>query len=118
MGLPLYGRSWKLEDSRVHGIGAPAVGTGRGDKGFMTYDEVVNFNAANNATEVYDEMTVSTYSYAGTDWIGYDNAKSIKEKIDFAKSKCLEGYFFWALGYVKDDTLTREGKVCGFLTVF
>ena len=28
MGLPLYGRTWKLQDPEVNGIGAPAIGVG------------------------------------------------------------------------------------------
>ncbi|KAK7835803.1 class v chitinase [Quercus suber] len=29
MGLPLYGKSWKLKDPKLHGVGAPAVGVGQ-----------------------------------------------------------------------------------------
>ncbi|TKY54733.1 Acidic mammalian chitinase [Spatholobus suberectus] len=33
MGLPLYGRTWRLRDPSVHGIGAPTVGAGPGSDG-------------------------------------------------------------------------------------
>nr|DAD27364.1 TPA_asm: hypothetical protein HUJ06_028832 [Nelumbo nucifera] len=113
MGLPMYGRTWKLKDPSANGIGAPAVGVGPsrpGDSGVLLYHEVVDFNAANGATEVFDEKTVSTYSYAGADWIGYDNATSIRYKVEFARAKNLGGYFFWALGYDKDWTLSKEAS--------
>nr|DAD45168.1 TPA_asm: hypothetical protein HUJ06_003398 [Nelumbo nucifera] len=110
MGLPLYGRTWKLKDPNVHGIGAPAVGVGPGDNGVLLYFQIVEFNAANNATEEFDKKTVSTYSYAGTNWLGYDNATSIRYKVEFARERRLGGYFFWALGYDKDWTLTKEAS--------
>ncbi|KAK2994325.1 hypothetical protein RJ640_009466 [Escallonia rubra] len=97
MGLPLYGRSWKLKDPMAHGVGAPAVGLGPGELGEMTYSEVEKFNRETNATVVYDLATISTYSVAGTSWIGYDDVRSTTVKIMFAQALGLRGYFFWAV---------------------
>ncbi|KAK9055157.1 hypothetical protein SSX86_026239 [Deinandra increscens subsp. villosa] len=97
MGLPLFGRTWKLKDPAVHGIGAPAVGLGPGNEGGMLYSEVQTFNAQNKATVVFDEPTVSYYSYAGTSWIGYDDVESVKRKIVYAQSLKIGGYFFWTI---------------------
>lgn len=108
MGLPLYGRTWELENPAVHGIGAPAVATGP-DGGEITFKRVVEFNEENNATVVYDEETVSTYSYVGTSWIGYDNERSIRKKVRYAKQYELAGYFFWALGQDKDWIISKQG---------
>ncbi|KAF2317074.1 hypothetical protein GH714_011536 [Hevea brasiliensis] len=108
MGLPLYGRTWQLLDPEVHGIGAPAVGVGPGEDGFMPYIDIIDFNSANAAPEVYDEETVSTYSYSGTNWIGYDGVKSIREKVKFANDQGLAGYFIWSLGYDNNWNLSTE----------
>lgn len=97
MGLPLYGRTWQLKDPRSHGVGAPAVAVGPGLDGVLTYSEVEVFNRANNATVVYDGVTVSTYSVAGTSWIGYDDVRSTTVKIEFAQILRVPGYFFWAV---------------------
>ncbi|KAK4772161.1 hypothetical protein SAY86_013936 [Trapa natans] len=99
MGLPLYGKSWKLKDPNVNGVGAPAVGVGPGDVGILFYYQVVKFNRDNSAKVVFDRTTVSTYSYVGTTWIGYDDVKSTTTKIRLAKNMGLGGYFFWALSY-------------------
>ncbi|MFS7935288.1 putative chitinase [Helianthus anomalus] len=77
MGLPLYGRTWKLKNPSVHGIGAPAVGLGPGNEGAMLYSEVHEFNGQHNAKVVLDTQTVSYYSFAGTSWIGYDGVRSV-----------------------------------------
>lgn len=108
MGMPVYGRTWELKDPNEHGIGAPAVGAGLGG-GVVVYSGVVAFNAANNATVVFDNTTVSTYSYVGTDWIGYDDTTSIQYKVRFAKAQGLGGYFFWALGDDSNWSLAKTG---------
>ncbi|XP_031280329.1 class V chitinase CHIT5a-like [Pistacia vera] len=106
MGLPMYGRTWKLKDPEEHGIGAPAVGVGPGTQGVMSYKEIKEFNEGNDTTMVYDNATVSQYSYKGTDWIGYDGPSSIDDKIEYAKRNELLGYFFWVLGYDSDWELS------------
>ncbi|CAI9095311.1 OLC1v1031232C1 [Oldenlandia corymbosa var. corymbosa] len=107
MGMPMYGRTWKLKNSRNHGIGAPAKGVGPGNGGIMQYKDIVSFNKANKATVVYDSTTGSTYSYVGTNWIGYDDSRSIIQKVKFAKDQGLGGYFFWALGDDENWTLAK-----------
>ncbi|KAL5774860.1 hypothetical protein ACOSP7_012417 [Xanthoceras sorbifolium] len=105
MGLPLYGRTWKLKDPKQNGIGAPAVGVGPGNNGIIMYKDIEDHNLANGATVVYDD-SIAVYSYAGTDWIGYDGPTSIWKKIEFAKHQGLGGYFFWAIGYDKNWKLS------------
>ncbi|KAF8369553.1 hypothetical protein HHK36_032425 [Tetracentron sinense] len=108
MGLPLYGRTWKLEKPEIHGIGAPGIGVGPGDEGTMTFSQVMDFNRKNNATVVYDSDSVSMYSYAGTSWIGYDDSISVTIKIGFARAHGLTGYFFWAVNGDKDWKISRQ----------
>ncbi|XP_060170309.1 class V chitinase CHIT5-like [Lycium barbarum] len=110
-GMPLYGNTWELKDPNYHGIGASAVGVGPGTQGEMSYDDIVMFNSENNATIVYNNETVSTYSYAGTNWIGYDDTNSITAKIKYAKAQDLGGYFFWALGFDSNWTLSRTASM-------
>nr|GMC61357.1 acidic mammalian chitinase-like [Ipomoea batatas]GMC65096.1 acidic mammalian chitinase-like [Ipomoea batatas] len=96
MGLALYGRTWKLKDPSLQGIGAPAVDVGPGG-GALRFNEIEAFNMEKNATVVYDAATVSVYSVAGTSWIGYDDPRSISVKVKYAHTLKLRGYFFWAV---------------------
>ncbi|XP_061363894.1 class V chitinase CHIT5-like [Gastrolobium bilobum] len=110
MGLPLYGRTWELQDPNVHGVGARAVGAAPDTDGTLDYYKILKFNKEKGATVVYDGSAVSFYSYAGTTWIGYDDGPSITKKVQFARSLCLKGYFFWAVGKDKDWTISRQAS--------
>jgi chitinase len=96
-------------DPNVNGIGARAVGKGPGD-GILDYYQVLEFNKENNAIVNFDGQTVSYYSYAGGFWVGYDDSITIDWKVQFARSRGLGGYFFWALGQDKDWIISKQGK--------
>ncbi|KAG5225966.1 acidic mammalian chitinase [Salix suchowensis] len=110
MGLPLYGRTWQLKDPKVNGIGAPATAVGPGDDGVLIFSAVEKFNRENGATVVYDAKTVSTYSHAGTSWIGYDDSQSTTVKLEFAQAHGLRGYFFWALSYDREWEISKQAS--------
>ncbi|KAL5785971.1 hypothetical protein ACOSQ2_008363 [Xanthoceras sorbifolium] len=110
MGLPLYGRTWTLQNPIVNGIGAPAVGVGPG-AGILTYSQIMEFNSRNRAVARFDYGTASYYSYAGDSWVGYDDLISVQLKIIYAKFNGLGGYFFWALGQDQNWTLSKEASI-------
>lgn len=111
MGLPLYGRTWKLKDPKLSYIGAPGAGVGPGDEfGTITYSDIEIFNKENNAVVVYDMATVSTYSVAGTSWIGYDDERSTSVKVEYAWAAGLGGYFFWAVNGDLDWKISRKAS--------
>ncbi|XP_027068696.1 class V chitinase CHIT5b [Coffea arabica] len=113
MGLPLYGKTWTLKDPSVHGVGAPAVGLGPegdGGRGILLYYQVEEFNKKNNATVGFDVATASTYSFAGTVWVGYDDSRSTAARIGYAQALRIRGYFFWALSYDLDWKISRTAS--------
>ncbi|XP_042402967.1 class V chitinase CHIT5-like [Zingiber officinale] len=101
LGMPLYGRTWRLTDSNQNGVGAPAAGTGPGTDGVLRYSEVVQFNRDNGATVIHDVNWGEAYSYAGTSWVGYDDAWTAERKVEYARGPGIGGYFFWSIG--QDD---------------
>ncbi|CAI9098934.1 OLC1v1035673C1 [Oldenlandia corymbosa var. corymbosa] len=111
MGLAIYGRSWTLSDLANNGIGAPATSVGPGVQGVLGYNEILKFNAAFDATVVFDKTTVSTYSYSGTTWVGYDDVLTIILKVKFAKAQGLGGYFFWALDTDDNWSISRAASM-------
>lgn len=110
MGLPLYGKTWVLKDPNSHEIGSAAVSVGPGDVGVLTNVEIEELNKKNGAKIEHDMETVSTYSYAGSVWVGYDDSVSATLKVGFAQALGIRGYFFWALGYDSEWKISRYGN--------
>ncbi|TYI25514.1 hypothetical protein ES332_A05G055300v1 [Gossypium tomentosum] len=110
MGLPLYGRSWQLKDPSFHEIGSAAVAVGPGDNGTMTFLEIEKFNKKNGAIVVHDMDSVSTYSYVGSSWVGYDDDITATLKIGFAQALGIRGYFFWALGSDSEWKISKQAS--------
>ncbi|KAB1198998.1 Chitotriosidase-1 [Morella rubra] len=115
LGLPLYGKTWQLKDSKVHGVGAAAVDVGIGG-GVLYYSLVVEFNRRANATIEYDLDTASVYSYSGINWVGYDDPLTTTVKIGFAQALGLRGYCFWALSYDYEWTISSQASTSWIVT--
>lgn len=94
LGIPTFGRAFEL----TNGIGLPYLGVGAGSPrlkqpGLWLYKELPRAGA----TEVYDNVTKSTYSYDNVthELISYDNVKSALAKRSYVFSKGLGGVAFW-----------------------
>lgn len=106
LGLGFYGHSFKLTNSAQHGVGASASGPGIAG-GTLSYLNICKKLKMGCWTTVYDSRQECPYSYKGRDWIGYDNARSIKAKSQFALNRGLGGVMMWSLD--NDDLY----NVCG-----
>lgn len=94
LGLAYYGKIWNLTSLSNTSVGAPA--RSGGDP--IIYRDIVAYIQQGGATVVYDNTTVSMYSYkSDLTWIGYDNPDTIAAKVRYAKSRKLRGFFAWAL---------------------
>lgn len=103
MGVGTYGRGWTLANSADNGYNAPTNGASKAgvstqQAGFLAYYEIVNLIQSGAATEKYDEERKCPYIVT-TDgqWIGYDNERSLREKVAFARERSLRGTMVWAL---------------------
>nr|GMD77003.1 class V chitinase-like [Ipomoea batatas] len=109
LGMPFYGKAWKLVDAGNPGFLVPADGPAIGD-GNIAYKDVKEFIAENGATEGYNSTIVSNYCYSGTTWIGYDDVESISAKVSYAKDNGLLGYFAWQVSQDLDWALSQQAK--------
>jgi len=102
LGIGTYGRSFTLTSSAT-GFNAPATTGTAGpltrEAGFLAYNEIAADLAAGKLTRVWDDGRKVPYAYstASKQWVGYDDAESIKHKIDFVKARGLGGAMIWAL---------------------
>ncbi|XP_063705923.1 acidic mammalian chitinase [Culicoides brevitarsis] len=104
IGLPTYAHTYKLVNPFNTKIGSPAEGNGFvGQSGFASYSEVCWFQQSNLfVTVVYDVETCSPYMYAGTEWISFENERSLECKVKFIRSNNYGGAMVFSLN--TDDT--------------
>jgi len=126
MGVPAYGRGWKLPGSAGSpGINAPtagacAAGISTGEEGFRAYYEITDRLTRSGATKKHDSQRVCDYMVSDGEWVGYDDVETVCAKLQFAQSRGLAGSMVWALdldefqkGYTLISILSSGGSICG-----
>ncbi|KFB38789.1 AGAP000436-PA-like protein [Anopheles sinensis] len=116
IGLPTYGHTYTLVNPFNARIGAPASSVGRvGTLGFASYSEVCWFRRHNiYVHQVYDVDSCSPYLYAGSEWISYDDERSLECKANYIKAHGFGGAMIFSLNtddfgsYCADNALYSE----------
>ncbi|KAF7265573.1 hypothetical protein GWI33_021027 [Rhynchophorus ferrugineus] len=94
VGIPFYGRSFKLKDASNHGIHDLINGTV--SPSTPTYLQIVkNYNDYNT---VWDEEQQGYYKYLDTTWVSYDEERSVQLKAAYCVEQGVKGIFTWHLG--------------------
>lgn len=105
LGMPLYGRSWKLA-SAVTTPPAPAVGVGAPgpftkEEGYVSYFEICQAVQNEGWQVVQDpDQFIGPYALSPTDvvnWIGYDDIPMLTTKSNYVLSKGLGGAMVWEI---------------------
>ncbi|KAI5644634.1 glycosyl hydrolases family 18 domain-containing protein [Phthorimaea operculella] len=104
IGLPLYGKSYILADAKQSGVGAPATGAGlagpfSGEAGTLGYGELCPLlqNKTANWEVRRDNLAKVPYAVQGNNWVSYDDAQSLTDKINWGLGKKLGGVMLWSL---------------------
>lgn len=116
IGLPTYGHTFQLVSPFNTRIGAPAASYGRvGMIGFASYSEICWFRRHNiYVHQVYDVEACSPYLYAGTEWISYEDERSLECKANYIKENGFGGAMIFSLNtddfgeYCADNALLLE----------
>jgi chitinase len=119
LGLPFYGAAWLLQDEKKTEIFAPANGAADGEAngvhfnisdGTILYNQIKYFIEKHSSGKAkHSEDYVVDYFSHGTTWIGYNDTKSIKAKVEYAKEKALLGYYAWHVGGDRKWILSTAG---------
>lgn len=117
LGLALYGRNWAGVGPTNNGLGQPATGAGPGtwENGVLDYKDL--HNKVTTQPGVYqrhwDSVSQTAYVYAPTVAGGmfstYDDAQSIRAKLDFAHQKQLGGVLMWEIS--ADLPVTHQDSI-------
>ncbi|XP_045191898.2 chitinase-3-like protein 1 [Mercenaria mercenaria] len=102
IGMATYGRSFTLTNPAQNHMGDPARGAGQAGKftrsaGFLSYYEICQMQESGRGEERWDNEQKVPYYVNGRLWVGYDNMKSITEKVNWLKDNGYGGAMIWAL---------------------
>ncbi|CAB3371424.1 Hypothetical predicted protein [Cloeon dipterum] len=112
IGMPTYGRTFTLADKNNFRVNAPASGGGKAgdytkEGGFLAYYEVCDMLRA-GATYIWDEEMKVPYAVQDDQWVGFDDERSIRNKMQWIKDNGFAGAMVWT---VDMDDFT--GTICG-----
>ncbi|WP_117884935.1 glycoside hydrolase family 18 protein [Aureibaculum luteum] len=96
LGVPFYGRWWKGVNAENNGLYQDSSGA-RGSYNFKDVEE--NYIDKNGFVALWDDEAKVPYLWntAETQFVTYENSKSLKFKIDYIKEKKIGGVMFWQL---------------------
>nr|KAF6413899.1 oviductal glycoprotein 1 [Molossus molossus] len=111
MGLPTYGRTFRLLKASENWLQAEALGPASPGKytkqpGFLAYYEVCSF--LQRAKRCWIDYQCVPYAYKGEEWVGYDDVTSFRHKALFIQREHYGGAMVWTLDL--DDV---RGTFCG-----
>ncbi|CAH1185079.1 unnamed protein product [Phyllotreta striolata] len=112
LGIPTYGRTFRLSSRRNASLGAPASGPGdrgkyTGESGNLGYNEIVELKKEGGWTYVWDDEQKVPHLYKEDQWVGFDDSRSVVEKVRYAQRGGLAGIMVWAID--TDDFLGVSG---------
>ncbi|XP_028140236.1 chitotriosidase-1 [Diabrotica virgifera virgifera] len=102
MGVVLYGRSFTLADKNNTALYAPVLGGGEEgpytqQSGYLGYNEICKYYT--DSTYVWDEEQRVPHRYWDDQWVGFEDEKSLTEKVNYALENNLGGMMVWSLDY-------------------
>lgn len=101
IGLPTYGRTFTLANPNLTDIDAPAVKGGRPgqftkESGFLSFFEICDM-LKSQATLVWDNEQMIPYAYKADQWVGFDDPRSFKMKVQWLKQNGYSGIMIWSI---------------------
>lgn len=102
MGIPFNGRSLTLFNENNNGYESLVSGNGiQGpytmESGFLNYNEVCKMLNEEKWIVKRDDHYKVPYTFKSNQWVSYDDIQSIKDKVEFLRSKGLAGAMVWSI---------------------
>jgi chitinase len=110
LGLGFYGRSFTMKDPSCLVAGCEftegaAGGACTGTPGVLSAAEIVAIIDGGGATVTHDPVAaVKIVTWDTNQWVSFDDAETLKAKLDYANLRCLGGTMIWAID-LDDGTL-------------
>lgn len=102
LGVALFGRTYLLDDPLDNTVGAVTIGAAdpgpySNEPGYLGYCEFCQNLTGSEWTKKWDEVGLCPYAYTETTWIGYEDERSLQEKINYVKRYSLGGMYAFSL---------------------
>ncbi|VVD06029.1 unnamed protein product, partial [Leptidea sinapis] len=102
IGVPFYGNTFILANSNMSGVGVPSNGIGiagpyTATRGHIGYNEFCNLVKTEAWSKRYDALSRVPYGVQGRNWVSYDDAGSISDKINYAVKFNVSGVMIWSI---------------------
>ncbi|GAB1603148.1 acidic mammalian chitinase-like isoform X1 [Argonauta hians] len=115
IGLPVYGRGFKLTNQSCINPGCPASGpnpAGRYTRlaGFLSYYEICQLIKSGGAKTYWIEDQKVPYLVMNDQWIGYDDAQSLTIKAQWLKANAFGGFVVWDLALGDFNNMCGNGS--------
>ena len=112
IGMPTYGRSFTLSNPSQYIVNSPASGGGTAgeytrEAGFLAYYEICEM-LQKGSNYIWDNEMKVPYLVKGNQWVGFDDERSIRNKMDWVKDNGYAGAMVWTV-----DMDDFNGTVCG-----
>jgi chitinase len=101
LGLGFYGRSFTLADPSCTTAGCVFTSGARAGNctqsvGTLSYAEIERIVASGATVTIDDTAAVKMVVYDTDQWVSYDDAETLKMKVEYANAHCLGGTMVWA----------------------
>lgn len=101
LGLGFYGRSFTLADPACTTAGCVFTSGGSAGQctqsvGTLSYAEIQRIIASGATVTEDDKAAVKSVVYNTNQWVSYDDAETLRIKVDYANAHCLGGTMVWA----------------------
>ncbi|CAL1527919.1 unnamed protein product [Lymnaea stagnalis] len=114
IGIPTFGRSFKLKDVSQTNLGAPAAGHGKlilpgvALYGAPPFTRICQLLSTGKATVVHSTVAAAPYLYYKDFWLGYEDADSVFYKTRYVIDRNLGGIY---INDLENDDFA--GQYCG-----
>ncbi|PKY00152.1 chitinase [Aspergillus campestris IBT 28561] len=118
MGLGFYGRSYTMADSGCMASGCPFKDPARpgrctGQEGILAGYEINDIIKKGGKVTYDKEAAVKIVTWDNDQWVSWDDAESLKVKLDFANKRCLGGTMVWAVDLDDGTLIGSLGEAMG-----
>ncbi|KAH8812727.1 chitinase [Xylogone sp. PMI_703] len=116
LGLGFYGRSFTMSNPSCLEAGCPFSGGGNpgvctNTSGILSAVEIRQIVADGGATVTFDPVAaVKIITWDKNQWVSYDDAETMKLKVQYANDHCLGGTMAWALDMDDGGTIDALGS--------